>query len=369
MLSKRTTLTVVSAAVLMLTPTTLAAAAGPSSGSTPASAPAASPASEGSGPGVRATTTDYTLDAKIHRTLGSRTAGTYLDADTGELVVTVTSEEAATQVRSAGARAEIVHRSSADLRKAMTELREKAGAGGTSWGIDPRRNQVVAEADSTVTATELARLKAVAKAQHGAVQVKRVPGAFHEEVLGGDAIYGGGVRCSAAFNVTQGTTRFFVTAGHCAESATDWSATNGGPAIGKQEGHTYPVDDHSLVRYTDGSDPAGDVNLWNGSSQDITRAADAVVGQSLQKSGSTTHLTSGTVTATDVTVDYGSGNVVDGMVRTTACSAGGDSGGAHFAGDTALGIHSGSSGCTGTDGSAIHQPVTKALSAYNVNVY
>lgn len=60
---------------------------------------------------------------------------------------------------------------------------------------------------------------------------------------------------------------------------------------------------------------------------------------------------------------------VHGMVRTTACSAGGDSGGAHFAGSVALGIHSGSSGCTGTSGSAIHQPVREALSAYGVSVY
>ncbi|MDJ1132493.1 S1 family peptidase [Streptomyces iconiensis] len=333
------------------------------------SAQAPAPATEQRDPGVRASTTDYALDSKIDRTLGSRSAGSYLDAETGKLVVTVTSESAAQQVRAAGAAAQRVRHSAADLRAAMTALDKRAATPGTSWGVDPRRNQVVVEADSTVSATALARLRTVAKGQDGAVRVTRVPGTFREEVLGGDAIYGGGVRCSAAFNVTQGSTRFFVTAGHCSESATNWSAVSGGPAIGKQEGFSFPGNDYSLVRYSDGSNPGGSVNLYNGSSRDITGAANAVVGQNIQKSGSTTKVTSGTVTATGVTVNYGSGNVVEGMVRTTACSAGGDSGGAHFSGGTALGIHSGSSGCTGTQGSAIHQPVPEALSAYGVSVY
>lgn len=69
------------------------------------------------------------------------------------------------------------------------------------------------------------------------------------------------------------------------------------------------------------------------------------------------------MTAVNVTVNYSDGPVYN-LVRTTACSAGGDSGGAHFAGSTALGIHSGSSGCTG---SALHQPVREALSAYGVS--
>lgn len=357
--SKRATLAVVSAAVLTLTPTTLAAA----SDSSEAAAPAQN------GPGVRATTTDYALDASIDRTLGSRSAGSYLDAKTGKLVVTVTSDSAARKVRAAGATAQRVRHSGADLSAAMSALKQHASTPGTSWGVDPRRNQVVVEADSTVSASALAKLRAVAKERSGAVQVTRVPGTFKEEVLGGDAIYGGGVRCSAAFNVTQGSTRFFVTAGHCSGSATDWSAVSGGPAIGKQEGFSFPGNDYSLVRYTDGSNPDGAVNLYNGGSQEITEAANAVVGQNIQKSGSTTKVTNGTVTATDVTVNYGDGDVVEGMVRTTACSAGGDSGGAHFSGTTALGIHSGSSGCTGTEGSAIHQPVPEALAAYGVNVY
>ena len=202
-----------------------------------------------------------------------------------------------------------------------------------------------------------------------AVRIKRVPGVFKKEVVGGDAIYGGGYRCSAAFNVPKGTARYFLTAGHCTNLAASWSATSGGAPIGVRDGHQLP--DQRLRHrplHGAGPQPAGNVNLYNGTYQDITSAADAIVGQAIRKSGSTTQVTSGRVTAVNVTVNYGDGPVY-GMVRTTVCSAAGDSGGAHFAGSTALGIHSGSSGCSGTNGSAIFQPVREALSAYGVTVY
>ncbi|MEU1281327.1 S1 family peptidase [Streptomyces sp. NPDC005805] len=320
------------------------------------------------GPGATATAAQYSLNSSLAQRLGDRSAGSYLDSATGELVVTVTDAEAATAARAAGARAELVRHSTAELRSAMDALQARAAITGTSWGIDPSSNTVAVEADSSVSARDLARLKKVAASLGDRVSINRVPGVFTKEVAGGDAIYGGGSRCSAAFNVSKGTARYFVTAGHCTNLSASWSATSGGAAVGTREGTSFPTNDYGLVRYTDGSQPAGNVNLYNGGYQDITSAADAVVGQSISKSGSTTKVTSGTVTAVNVTVNYGDGPVYN-MVRTTACSAGGDSGGAHYSGTTALGIHSGSSGCSGTAGSAIHQPVKEALSAYGVAVY
>ncbi|OEJ24871.1 serine protease [Streptomyces agglomeratus] len=330
-------------------------------GATPAGAGTAAEAAA-TGPST------YALDSELSRRLGDDTAGSYIDRRTGALTVTVTSDRAAEQVRASGAVAKRVERSAARLEAAMAALESRAKITGTSWGIDPTTNQVSVEADRSVSARELARLRKVADAQDGAVRISRVPGTFKREVAGGDAIYGGGYRCSAAFNVSKGTTRYFVTAGHCTNDVANWSATSGGPVIGVREGTSFPTNDYGIVRYTNGSAPSGNVNLYNGGFQDIASAANAVVGQAIKKSGSTTKVTSGTVTAVNVTVNYGDGPVY-GMVRTTACSAGGDSGGAHFAGSVALGIHSGSSGCTGTNGSAIHQPVKEALSAYGVNVY
>ncbi|MFC9243321.1 S1 family peptidase [Streptomyces sp. NPDC057136] len=330
----------------------------------------ATPAGAEAGPAVSATPAPaaYALDATLERQLGADSAGSYLDAQTGGLVVTVTSDRAAEQARSAGATVRRVTRSAADLGAAMDALEAGAKITGTSWGIDPRTNQVAVEADESVSVREMARIKAVANRLDGAVRIARVPGVFHREVAGGGAIYGGGSRCSAAFNVTKNSARYFVTAGHCTNISANWSASSGGAVTGVREGTSFPTNDYGIVRYTDGSAPAGSVDLYNGSFQDISSAADAVVGQALKKSGSTTKVTSGTVTAVNVTVNYGDGPVYN-MVRTTACSAGGDSGGAHFAGSVALGIHSGSSGCTGTSGSAIHQPVKEALAAYGVTVY
>ncbi|MGW1138213.1 S1 family peptidase [Streptomyces zhihengii] len=335
---------------------------------THASAAEPEPAAGAPAPGVSATAAQYALHSSLERGLGDRTAGSYLDAASGELVVTVTDAATAAAVRDSGARAEIVDRSMADLRATMDTLETRAKITGTSWGVDPRTNQVSVEADQSVSARDMARLRKVAAELGDSVRITRVPGTFTKEVAGGDAIYGGGFRCSAAFNVSKGTARYFLTAGHCTNAASSWSATSGGAAIGTREGTSFPTNDYGLVRYTDGSQPAGDVNLWNGSRQDITSAADAVVGQAIRKSGSTTKVTSGTVTAVNVTVNYSDGPVYN-LVRTTACSSGGDSGGAHFAGTTALGIHSGSSGCSGTSGSALHQPVREALSAYGVAVY
>ncbi|MET8499035.1 S1 family peptidase [Streptomyces microflavus] len=334
-------------------------------GATPSTAaPADAPAAPSAIPAPSA----YALDAAVERRLGAATAGTYLDRKTGELVVTVTTDRAEERARATGATVRRVARSAAQLDAVVETLEAEAKITGTSWGIDPRSNQVAVEADSSVSARDMARLEAVAERLGGAVSISRVPGVFHREVLGGGAIYGGGSRCSAAFNVTKGGARYFVTAGHCTNISANWSATSGGSVIGVREGTSFPTNDYGIVRYTDGSSPAGTVDLYNGSTQDIASAANAVVGQAIRKSGSTTKVTSGTVTAVNVTVNYGDGPVY-GMVRTTACSAGGDSGGAHFAGSVALGIHSGSSGCSGTSGSAIHQPVVEALSAYGVTVY
>ncbi|MET9430707.1 S1 family peptidase [Streptomyces sp. NPDC003036] len=308
----------------------------------------------------------HAVDSAVERQLGADSAGTYVED--GRLIATVTSEAAAERARAAGAVPRIVERGAAELDAAMAALESRAKIPGTSWGLDPRTNQIAVEADSSVSARDLARLRKVAASLDGAVRVSRVPGVFTREVAGGDAVYGGGYRCSAAFNVQKGSTRYFLTAGHCTNAASSWSATSGGAQIGVREGTSFPTNDYGLVRYTNTADTPGSVTLYNGSFQDIASAADAVVGQAIKKSGSTTKVTSGTVTAVNVTVNYSDGPVY-GMVRTTACSAGGDSGGAHFAGSVALGIHSGSSGCTGTNGSAIHQPVREALSAYGVTVY
>ena len=78
-------------------------------------------------------------------------------------------------------------------------------------------------------------------------------------------------------------------------------------------------------------------------SQDIASARTAVVGETVTRRGSTTGIHSGRVTALNATVNYAEGSV-SGLIRTSVCAEGGDSGGSLYAGSTALGLTSGGSG-------------------------
>ena len=128
------------------------------------------------------------------------------------------------------------------------------------------------------------------------------------------------------------------------------------------------------MRYTDPATPhPSNVDLYNGTFQDITGASEAVVHQAVRKSGRTTGLTSGSVLDTGVTVTYeeddGPDVRVDGMIMTNLCVQPGDSGGALFAGATALGITSGATKgeCTSRTVSFFN-PVIEALNAYRAEI-
>ena len=103
--------------------------------------------------------------------------------------------------------------------------------------------------------------------------------------------------------------------------------------------------------------------------QDITTAANAFVGESVSRTGSTTGTHSGTVQALNVTVRYQGGGVVRGLVQTNVCAEPGDSGGPFYDGTKALGLTSGGSGDCKKGGTTFFQPVIPALQAYGVSVY
>ncbi|MBK3590677.1 trypsin-like serine protease, partial [Streptomyces sp. MBT57] len=102
--------------------------------------------------------------------------------------------------------------------------------------------------------------------------------------------------------------------------------------------------DYGIIRHSDPGAADGRVYLYNGGYQEITTAADPSVGQSVQRSGSTTGLHGGSVTGLNATVNYGGGDVVYGMIRTNVCAEPGDSGGPLYSGTRAIGLTSGGSG-------------------------
>ncbi|MEQ4301931.1 S1 family peptidase [Plantactinospora sp. B6F1] len=300
--------------------------------------------------------------------LGARSAGTYLDDD-GKMVVTVTDEAAARQVRAAGATPRVVTRGSAELARVTAELDRSARIPGTAWYVDPVTNQVAVEVDSTVTGAKLARIKAVIARFGGAVRIQSIPGTLSTTISGGQAIYTSRSRCSLGFNVRSGSTYYFLTAGHCTNAGANWSASSGGSVIGTRAGSSFPGNDYGIVRYASGiAQQPGDVYLYGGY-RDITGAANPTVNQSVQRSGSTTGVRSGRVTALNATVTYQGSGTVSGLIRTTVCAQPGDSGGPLFAGNTALGLTSGGSGNCSIGGTTYFQPVVEALNAYGVSIY
>ncbi|MBA9005586.1 S1 family peptidase [Thermomonospora cellulosilytica] len=324
----------------------------------------AAPANAAAAPSDPAALADTLADR-----LGSRSAGSYLDR--GKLVVTVADDAAAQTVRQAGAVPRKVARSGADLEKITAAFDRSLDVAGTAWAVQPASNQVVLSVDESVTGAKLAKVRAIAARYGDAVRIEHVAGTFRTNIAGGQAIYaGGGGRCSLGFNVVSGSTYYFLTAGHCTNISSTWYANSSlTTVLGTRAGSSFPGNDYGIVRYTNTSiAKPGTVYLYGSGERDITGAANPVVGQSVQRSGSTTGVRSGQVTALNQTVRYAEGTV-SGLIRTTVCAQPGDSGGPLFSGNTALGLTSGGSGNCTTGGTTFFQPVVEALNAYGVSVY
>ncbi|MEU1688058.1 S1 family peptidase [Micromonospora sp. NPDC005707] len=306
--------------------------------------------------------------AALATKLGDRAAGAYADSS-GKMVVAVTDAAAARQVRAAGATPKLVTRGADKLRSATAELERSAKIPGTAWWTDAVTNQVVVSVDSTVTGAKLERVKAAAARTGGTVRIEAEAGVLSTRISGGQAIYTGGYRCSLGFNVRSGSTYYFLTAGHCTNLGSTWYSNSGQTSVlGTRTGTSFPGNDYGIVRHSNSANATGNVYLYNGTYQDITTAGNAYVGQSVRRSGSTTGVRSGSVTALNATVNYAEGSV-SGLIRTTVCAEGGDSGGSLFAGSTALGLTSGGSGNCSSGGTTYFQPVTEVLSRYGVSVF
>ncbi|WP_409237126.1 S1 family peptidase [Streptomyces sp. PA5.6] len=306
------------------------------------------------------------LASSLGKELGADAAGTYYDAKAKSLVVNVLDQSAADAVESAGGKARIVENSLAELKSARATLDAKAAVPGTSWAMDPATNKVVVTADRTVKGARLDKVGSIVKSLGGKAELKRSKGEYKAFIAGGDAIWGSGSRCSLGFNVTKGGEPYFLTAGHCGNAVKSWSDSQGGSEIGATEESSFPGNDYAIVKYTADTPHPSEVNLYGGT-QAISKAGDATVGQKVTRSGSTTQVHDGDVTALDATVNYQEGQV-DGLIQTTVCAEPGDSGGALFAGDTALGLTSGGSGDCSSGGETFFQPVPEALSAYGAEI-
>lgn len=307
--------------------------------------------------------------ALVARLGTARTAGDWVGAD-GRPVVAVTDDGAAREVRRAGAVAKVVPHSMDELRSATASLGSAPRVPGTAWAVDYRTNRVVVRADRTVSAGDWSRLSRVAAGIGGFVHMERTRGAFTTRLNGALPILSTGGRCSAGFNVTNGRSDFILTAGHCGPAGSTWFAdSQGDQQLGNTVNSVFPGSDFSLVQYASGKAGAGAgvVAVGGGKGVRITGVADPAVGQRVFRSGSTSGLHDGRVTALNATVNYPEGTVT-GLVETTVCAEPGDSGGPLFSEGIALGVTSGGNGDCTAGGTTFFQPVTKALSALGVRL-
>ncbi|MGW8063797.1 S1 family peptidase [Streptomyces ziwulingensis] len=330
---------------------------------------ASEPPGPSAAPHTLARTVPGTGAELVSRLGASRTAGHWLDAD-GRPVVAVTDGSTAGEVRRAGAEAKVVRHSMSELESAAATLRSVPRVPGTAWAFDYRANEVVVRGDSTVSGDDWSRLTGVAEDIGGFVRMERTPGEFTTRLNGAEPILSTAGRCSAGFNVTDGRSEFILTAGHCGPTGSVWFGDEGG---GRQVGRTvagsFPGDDFSLVEYANGraGDGADVVAVGEGKGVRITGLGEPAVGQRVFRSGSTSGLRDGRVTALDATVNYPEGTV-SGLIETDVCAEPGDSGGPMFSEGIALGVTSGGSGDCDDGGTTFFQPLPEAMASLGVRL-
>lgn len=300
--------------------------------------------------------TDESLQSK----LGAAYSGSYLDQSSGRLVVRTSDPAAAATIASAGAQPVVIQpKKDPKIGKdKLDRAARKAPTSVSSWYVDEVSGAVVVESTDPAAARSFV---ADSGATADAVQVKQVvekPRLFLN-LVGGQAITSNGGRCSIGFSAKSGTTTYVITAGHCTVALPGtWAGYNGttiGPAVAKN----FPTDDFGSIRVTN--------TAWVGTSQvsgtsSVLGSTAAAVGASTCRSGSTTGYRCGTIQAKNATVNYGGGDIVFGLTKTSACAEPGDSGGSFVSGRQAQGMTSGGSGNCSVGGTTYFQPVGEALS-------
>ncbi|MER5966053.1 S1 family peptidase [Streptomyces sp. NPDC002057] len=308
------------------------------------------------------------VESEAKKAAGGSYGGAWFDADTGRLVVGLTDRDEEAEVRSLGADTRLVRHSAGALDRAKARLDAgSAPAGVAGWHVDPRSNSVV------VTVVRADRNRPAVRAfvdrarEAGPVTVAEAataPRTYAAGTVGGDPYYTGNVRCSIGFSVHGG----FVTAGHCGGAG---AAVRGwdGSAMGTFQGSSFPGNDYAYVSIHSGWWTVPVVLGWGVTSDRLVRgSAEAPVGASICRSGSTTKWHCGTVLAKNETVNYSQG-AVHQMTKTSVCAEGGDSGGAFISGDQAQGVTSGGWGNCSSGGETWFQPVNEILGRYGLTLH
>ncbi|WTK11094.1 S1 family peptidase [Streptomyces sp. NBC_01530] len=308
------------------------------------------------------------VERKAKRVAGSSYGGSWFDAESGRLTVAVTRGADAGAVRATGATVRLVQHSARQLDAARARIDAlSTPAGVSSWYVDARTNKVVVNVVTTHRDDNDVRPFLASARRAGPVTVKETsaaPRTFAAGTVGGDPYYTGNVRCSIGFSVYGG----FVTAGHCGRPSAavyGWDHSY----VGAFQGSSFPDNDYAWVNVGSGWWTVPVVLGWGTVSDQLVRgSAEAPVGASVCRSGSTSHWHCGTVLAKNETVNYSQGAVHE-MTKTSVCAEPGDSGGSFISGDQAQGVTSGGWGNCGSGGETWFQPVNEILNRYGLTLH
>jgi streptogrisin C len=257
----------------------------------------------------------------------------------------------------------------------------------TAWWVDPRTHQTVVAVvgPATRAASEFA-----ADADPAAVRLQPMsapirllgtptpaatptpaptpaPAATPAPLIGGTAITTTGTRCSDGFSARRGTTTYVLTAGHCTAEGRSWNGPDRRP-LGTAVRTEYPGHDYGIIQVSTTTTWRGSGRIQGGPT--VTGATEAPSGSAVCRSGSSSGYHCGTVAATDVTVNYGSGTVITGLTRTTVCAEAGDSGGPFVTPDSAQaqGTLSGGTGDCVAGGTTYFQPLAPVLASMGLTL-
>ncbi|GAB3730598.1 S1 family peptidase [Nocardiopsis nanhaiensis] len=310
----------------------------------------------------------FGLDAEATEAAGAAYAGSVFDTETLELTVLVTDTAAVSDVEAAGAEAELVSHGTEGLETVIDELDAAGGqVGVASWYPDVASDTVVIEATDTASAESFIEAAGVDASTVQVEQTDEMP-ELYADIVGGDAYFMGGGRCSIGFAVTDSSGgEGFVTAGHCGTTGTS-AESEDGSGSGVFAESVFPGDDAAYVEATSNWDVTNTVNMYDeGGTQTVGGSSEAPIGSAVCRSGSTTGWHCGTIEARGETVSYPEGTVTD-MTRTDVCAEPGDSGGAFIADDQAQGMTSGGSGSCSAGGTTYYQEVAPVLSTWDLSL-
>jgi streptogrisin C len=180
--------------------------------------------------------------------------------------------------------------------------------------------------------------------------------------------------CTSGFDATSVATGLavLVTAGHC--FASNGLATNFGIPIGPVTTRVWPGGDAEVIQQLPAYLPTNDV-VWTAGGQHVAvlrvvgRGVTEAVGAAVCRTGITTENQCGTISALNVTVTYVSGEVVNGLTRSSACVQPGDSGGPYMSGNDAYGITSGGTvGACGAGTYSLYNPAWQVESSLGARI-